>query len=431
MGFKNIQKIIDNAPTKGSTNLITSGAVESINSLFLRQSTTQLIKLTDIDKTINGLHITIKNNHVTVQGTATASIYNYISVDEAITQFEAGVNYVASVQNVVDNTPGVNDYFGMFLWIAADNGDSKTIQIINGDSVVNINATTNKKFQLAWNIQPGTYDKEFDFMIEYGTIATQFEPYYVVGSVANNSITHDKLADDVRETLNLINTELTGKADASALPSAELLGKSIYSDGDSIADGSVTNKISYAHLIANKYGMTLTSKAVGNTTLAIRDGQVSSILGRVLNMTGGYDYILLDGGTNDVTYDVPLGEITEGTNVTFNEETRKTLLGALEEICQFLNTNYCKAKKLFIFPNARVDGTFTETQETFSKMKEVLKKWGIPYIDIGTITSLGLWNDEIKSEYFVDSIHPNLKAYEDFYVPYIEKALLYGGYINT
>lgn len=386
-------------------------------TLFLKRSSTQLIKLADTDTTINGLHIVVHNNHISLSGTATAGVYRDMVIDEGILKFEANANYAISFQNIKGDS--ASPYDGIFVWIGEDG--NKAVPIPNKDARSVINTPMAKDIHLRWNLSAGDYNKEFDFKIEYGTAFTPFEPYYVVDSVANGSITKEKLSEDVQSGLNAV----------SDLPSAELFGKSMYSDGDSIADGSVTNKISYAHLIADKYGMNLTSKAVGNTTIAVRDGQVSSIVGRVLNMTGEYDYILLNGGTNDVTYNVPLGEIAEGTNVTFNGETRKTTLGALEEICQFLNANYCSAKKLFIFVNARVDGKFTKTKETNSKMKQVLNKYGIPYIDISEITSLGIWNDEIKSEYFVDSIHPNAKAYEEFYVPYIEKALLFGGYIGS
>lgn len=399
-----------NNPIQNST--VAKALTQKVSSSI---SSTQLIKLVDTDTTINGLHITVNNNHITISGTATTGIYQDIAIDEGILKFEANTNYAISFQNIKGDK-FTNPYDGLFVWISSDG--NKAFPIPDSDASAVINTTTEKEIHLRWNLSAGEYNKEFDFKIEYGTETTPFEPYYVVDSVANNSITKEKLSEDVQSSLNAV----------SDLPTAELFGKSMYSDGDSIADGSVTNKISYAHLIAEKYSMNLTSKAVGNTTIAVRDGQVSSIVGRVLNMTDEYDYILLNGGTNDVTYNVPLGEIAEGTNVTFTEETRKTTLGALEEICQFLNTNYCKAKKLFIFTNARVDGTFAKTKETNSKMKKVLNKYGISYIDISEITSLGIWNDEIKSEYFVDSIHPNAKAYEDFYVPCIEKALLYGSY---
>ena len=229
----------------------------------------------------------------------------------------------------------------------------------------------------------------------------------------------------------------------TSYPSAEFFGKSIYSDGDSIADGSVTQKISYASMLASKYYMNLTSRAVGNTTLAVHpdnslilDGKGNpcvSIYERVLNNISSdsqYDYIILDGGTNDITKlasgRIKLGVIEDGVDADFNTST---ILGALEATCKHLNTTQLKAKKLFIFVTNRVD-MLKLTKEVFYKMKQVLNKWGIPYIDLSNINSLGRWNDTVAKDYFVDGIHPNAVAYKEFYLPYIEKALLYGGYVG-
>jgi hypothetical protein len=400
---------------------LSDGVVKKINSkaegdLFLKKSSTQLIKLTDVETTINGLHIAISNNHVSVKGTAESGIYSSIGIDAGISEFNANTDYTISVQNVIDNTSEA-DYIGIFY-------SGQSIPVIENDNFRNINFTETTALSLNWNIQPGTYDKEFDFKIELGTEATSFEPYYVVTNIAKNSVTENALSEEVRIKLNSTPSEKIN----------ELFGKSIYSDGDSLADGSETGGVSYAHLIANKYCMNLTSKAVGNTTLAIRKGQVSSIYGRMTNITGEYDYIIFDGGTNDVTANfkeddtkVLIGEITTGYDAKFDSTTT---LGALESICKYLNEKHCKAKKLFIFPNARVDSYFNETQKIFSKMKKVLNKWGIPFVDLSAVTSLGRWADN-KDEYFVDFIHPSMKAYEDFYVPSIEKALLYGGYVGS
>lgn len=175
--------------------------------------------------------------------------------------------------------------------------------------------------------------------------------------------------------------------------------------------------------------MTLTDESVGGTTIAVQDGRTDSIYERITSMSGDYDYILFEGGTNDVSLSIRLGEITDGVNAEFDTTT---VLGALEGICQFLNTYYFNAQKLFIFVNKRVDGYFNKTNEMFAKMKEVLKKWGIPYIDIGNVTNLGNWNDTVASDYFLaDKLHSTLKAYKKFYLPYVEKTLTFGGYINT
>lgn len=549
---------------------LSNEVVEKINSkakesLFLKKSSTQLIKLTDIDTSINGLHIIIKNNHISVKGTAEKGVYSSIAIETGINQFEANTSYTASIQNLEDNT-AKTDYIGLYC-------SGVGVPITEADEHKVLNFTTDTQVSLNWNVQAGEYDKEFDFQIELGSEVTSFEPYYVVSNIANGSVSKEKLSEDVQDSLNVMNVELPKKAESSdllnkssffefeditstvgvetgyyygafnhnsvanfectanpiscksgdifkitsatvnmdghqaivkcydknqvlisshfeasgtdiltvtdklfivpenveyvafncwkhdnnlynlkvekakpytnnygllvntlvsSLPSNELLGKSIYSDGDSIAQGTGTANRSYAYLLADKYNMTLTSRAVGGTTIAVHpdNGDNKSIYERVVsNVTSDskYDYIILDGGTNDITKSIELGTITDGVDSKFDTST---VLGALEATCKHLNTVQLTAKKLFVFVTNRVEMLKT-TKDTFSKMKQVLNKWGIPYIDLSTINSLGRWNDTVAEDYFADEIHPNLEAHKEFYLPYVEKALLYGSYCGS
>lgn len=568
-GSVQTQHIVDSAITtaKLSEDVQTSITSKAKASLFLQQSASQLIKLTDIDTVINGLQIAIKNNHIKLKGTATANITRWISADVRVETYKSGVTYTGSAQNVIVN--GLESGNAQSAIGIRFNYSSNSHLAISGtDNSISFTPEsdiTGDTAQLSWNILAGEYDKEFDLMLEIGEEKTAFEPYYVVSNIGNHSVTYNKLNEDIQKEINSI----SGKAESSDLkskitqfefiditttetgyyygsfahnsesnwectsvpipckmgdifrfsasmydidnhqhtvkcydssqklvgsycgvieegksahynnkifvvpegvayvafncwiamsgvrlkvekanpvndlstqisnglfdetPSQILYGKSIYSDGDSIADGAGSNGVSYAHLLRDKYNMTLTDESVGGTTIAVQDGRTDSIYERITSMSGDYDYILFEGGTNDVSLSIRLGEITDGVNAEFDTTT---VLGALEGICQFLNTTYFDAQKLFIFVNKRVDVTFNKTNETFAKMKEVLKKWGIPYIDIGNVTNLGNWNSTVAGDYFAsetDRLHPSLKAYKKFYLPYIEKALLYGGYINT
>ena len=549
-------------------NKLTTDVQNTINSkakssMFLKQSDTQLINIKDTEITLGDFSISIKNNHIKVFGTLEESLSKYISISDGISVLNSNTEYTVSFQNVVDNTSDL-DYVTMSLWDAYSNSDSQSVQIIGSDKSLTVLPTEDKKLQLGFVVPVGTYDKEFDFQIEYGTKVTPFEPFYVVGNIANSSIGLDKLDDEVIDKVKLIENkasyykieDITGETvsgfynlafshnsassweciadfiecqpgdifrvtstigtdyadytphsivcyDAnknfvskhfglkddkitnycnkffivpdgvkyiafnswlykdmykllvekvtpytdeygiianslvSSIPSSELWGKKIYSDGDSIAQGSKIGNRSYAHLLADKYNMTLTSEAVGNTTLAVQNidkdgnGDGTSIYERVVsNVTSDtqYDYIILDGGTNDITRLDDgvdnLGTITDGFNNAFDTST---VLGALEGICKHLNTTQMTAKKLFIFVTLRTKLPKL-TKEVTSKMKQVLNKWGIPYVDLSEINSLATWNEDILKEYYVDEIHPSFESHKEFYFPYIEKALLYGSY---
>lgn len=536
------------------------------SDLFLQQSASQLIKLTDIDTVINGLQIAIKNNHIKLKGTATANITRWISADVRVETYKSGVTYTGSAQNVIVNqleSGNTQSAIGI-RFNYSSNGHLAISDTDNSISFTPESDITGDTAQLSWNIPAGEYDKEFDLMLEIGEEKTAFEPYYVVDNLKNNSVSYGKLDKNLQTEINKIsekaevaevksktslfeftditetetgyyygsfahNSESNWECTSVPIPCTEgdifrfsasmtnlnnhqhtvkcydesktligsycgvieegknahyndkifvvpegvsfiafncwiamgnslkvekatpiddlstqiangllenspsntLYGKTIYSDGDSIADGAGSNGVSYAHLLRDKYNMTLTDESVGGTTIAVQDGLNNSIYERVTSMTGDYDVILLNGGTNDVSLSIDAGTITSGFDDEFDTST---VLGSLEGICRFLNTNYFEAQKLFIFVNSRVDDYFWKTKEMFAKMKEVLNKWAIPYVDISSVANLGNWNSTVAGDYFAsetDRLHPSLKAYKKFYLPYIEKALTFGGYINT
>lgn len=201
-----------------------------------------------------------------------------------------------------------------------------------------------------------------------------------------------------------------------------LAGKTMYADGDSVAEGQGNNKKSYADMIAEKYGMTLVKKAVGGTNLAFGNNRANSIYERVTSMTGTYDYILLEGGFNDVFRNVPLGELTTGY---FNDYDTTTVIGAAEGICEYLVTNYFESKKLFVLGHRKFGENAAKQELVWNGIISALEKWGIPYVDIRKDTNLCAWTDRFASMYFSgDGTHPNKIGYEQFYVPIIISKLI-------
>lgn len=206
-----------------------------------------------------------------------------------------------------------------------------------------------------------------------------------------------------------------------------LKGKSLYVDGDSIANGAGSGNYAFGEFLRDKYGMELTKGAVNGATLLVDDTHTNSICKRITQLTGEYDYIIFDGGINDVSQSLPLGSKTYHYNGGYDTTTT---LGALEQICYYLVTNYFDSKKLFIIVHKilEVDNPVVPTKEgdMFNAIKEVLQKWGIPYVNIYN-TNLGAFNSVINNAYFKlnsygagDRVHPTKEAYEKFYMPLIE-----------
>lgn len=216
-----------------------------------------------------------------------------------------------------------------------------------------------------------------------------------------------------------------------------LSGRTMYCDGDSVAYGSGTDTMgnspySFCNYVAEKYNMTMTNKAAPGTTLAIRKDFIGtdhrSILERVREMKGDYDVILLDGGFNDLFKNVEMGQMTDLSNKSgkYNEYTTA---GALESICYFLDKNYKDSIKLFVL--CHDCSTRTKQSQYWTLIKNILDKWGIPYIDLSEETELTDDNEEITTQYFKynttskkgDGIHPLAYANMKIYGPAVAEKL--------
>ena len=185
-------------------------ALDVVDMTFT-QSKSQLIKLKDIDVTVDGCRLTVKNNHISVKGTATKNINTAIPIESGISVFEQGKNYIASVQNLVNNGESTKT-LSIYLWGTYSTETPITYQVItagaNKTTSKVIDTTSDRAIALRFNIATGTYDKEFDFQLEENTEVTPFEPLNVIENIANKSVTKAKLADDVVSEIEALKTRI-------------------------------------------------------------------------------------------------------------------------------------------------------------------------------------------------------------------------------
>ncbi len=216
----------------------------------------------------------------------------------------------------------------------------------------------------------------------------------------------------------------------------KLAGKSLYCDGDSIAAGYERGtdnwQMPYGELIAEKYSMVLTNAAVGGTTLAVREGRTDSICERVQANLANIkpEFILLDGGINDVFRDVPMGQMVVSDEIWGETYDTSTTIGALETLCKFLIKNQPEARKIFVLSHATLSDLKAQ-DEYFAEMRKVLEKWGIEFVDIRRKAGIIPLTDAIKELFFykkpdgtLDDYHPTEKGYKELYVPLIETTMI-------
>lgn len=198
-----------------------------------------------------------------------------------------------------------------------------------------------------------------------------------------------------------------------------LVGKSISLNGDSICYG-VGFLGGFGKIIAEKNNMAYSNIAVGGATIAYVDDTRHCISRTIDNMQNA-DYMILEGGVNDASLNVTLGEMTNGFDAELDDTT---YCGALESICKKLVTDFHGIKVGFVIVH-ECSGGFTSLKEGYGfyyNTKRILEKWGIPYIDLNTECPPLAYIPLLAQTYTYngDGWHPNELGYKTYYVPKIE-----------
>lgn len=211
--------------------------------------------------------------------------------------------------------------------------------------------------------------------------------------------------------------------DINGMPVGTLTGKTLYVAGDSIAYGTGSAG-GFGKAVAQKYGMTLVNEAVDGATLApnIEDavkGGIRTCISTVVTSSTALakaDYILLEGGVNDAWNNAPVGTLTEGFAVAYDETT---MTGALEKMLEYLAKNYSDKRVAYVFPHGGLFGSSEDWYKTYKPaILAALQKWGVPYVDIAESTPPmgGHGISGLSDKYTSDGTHPNATGYERFYV---------------
>ena len=201
-----------------------------------------------------------------------------------------------------------------------------------------------------------------------------------------------------------------------------LAGKTLYVAGDSIAYGK-SSAGGYGKCIADKYGMTLTNEAVDGATLTpnitdkVYGGTRGCISTVATNSTAlaKADYILLEGGVNDAWNNAKLGALNGSFAPAFYSGDT---IGTLEAMLDDLAKKHSDKRVAYVFPHG---GLFASSENWYKTYKPailaVLKKWGVPYVDIAETTPpMGKHGvSELGDKYTSDGTHPNAAGYERFY----------------
>ncbi len=138
-----------------------------------------------------------------------------------------------------------------------------------------------------------------------------------------------------------------------------------------------------------------------------------------------YDYVILHGGTNDIAKGVALGSYRK--NDFSGKYDSKTFIGGLETYIYKAKKYWPEAKFGYIInyktPNETNKNRIHLSVIYYNKMKEVLDKWNIPYLNLfnGKTEDSVNFEDILKvntDNYIADALHLNKEGY-DVISPYI------------
>ena len=204
-----------------------------------------------------------------------------------------------------------------------------------------------------------------------------------------------------------------------------MAGKIIFNFGDSIAAGDGNNGKGYAELIGEKYGLTVYDYAIGGATLGdTENNNITSQVDRAITSEITPDYILIEGGTNDIVNNVDAGTID--SNFSLSSFDKTTTTGALQYCFYKLKEAFPSAKIVFVSVHKMGSRNYTTQTERQNKCIEVCKKFGVPVADIGNKGNLNTFlsfmhkfTNPTDTQPNGDRTHPNDLGYKTFYIDLI------------
>jgi len=194
--------------------------------------------------------------------------------------------------------------------------------------------------------------------------------------------------------------------------------------GDSICEGwkNGNTKIprfpdAYAGLIAKDTGIEATNAGVGSSTLS-NEKPVYNQFEKL--QTKDYDYVVIQGGINDMSHNNPVGTMSDSFDIDSFEVT--TYAGGLEyTIYKAIEYYGDTAAIAYIFTPAfpnHPSGNYGNLPKFLSVAKDICEKWGVTFLDMNEIQPLIQRLDVNNKTCTSDFIHINAEGYK-MVAPYI------------
>ena len=262
------------------------------------------------------------------------------------------------------------------------------------------------------------YDNEFDPLSNISTI------YGISGGKTKCEKIKLEVGENVITCTAKGKNGLTSKINYKVIVSKTYQKKAIFF-GDSIVYGFASSPVGYswANYIGDNYDLALSVNAgINDYRVSTYDDVNKWLVNQVIshyNDENNYDFVILQGGINDVFYNTPLGEVSKSKNADSFDPN--TFCGGLESYLFYVTNKWRNARIGYIItyntPNYTENNLNFSYKEYYDKTIQILDKWHIKYLDLTTKTFDSLLKVNEKT-YLPDYLHLNNAGY-NIISPYI------------
>lgn len=237
----------------------------------------------------------------------------------------------------------------------------------------------------------------------------------------NNEVNNDNKDNDIKQDNTKDNNDNNqpkednkNKDNTSKEDISVTKNKNIIFFGDSITAGfgSKSKKYSWANYIGTNYDFAnYVNAGISDYRVSTYDNANKWLVTQVKNHYNdklNYDYIIMQGGINDLLYDTPLGSLSNDKNP--NNFNKDTFYGGLELYIYNTINKWKNAKVGYIItyytPNykeKKKQWTYNDYKTYNDALKKTLDKWNIPYLD--------LFDGEYNNQKYSDILKVTTKEY--------------------
>lgn len=191
--------------------------------------------------------------------------------------------------------------------------------------------------------------------------------------------------------------------------------------GDSIMSGWLTHGYGVPNYIGDKYDLrSVTNASQPDYRVASYDDGINWLLDEVEPYKDNtYDYVILQGGINDMLLDTPLGNISntksiEDLNPKIYSEALELYILTCKEYFPTAKMGYIVSYYIPKYKEGPYYWTLKEQQSYNEMTIAILEKYNIPYINLFEDKYSELLKVDTK-EYLPDYLHPNKEGNEILY----------------